>query len=167
MATPLEGTDRASNKLTRVRYTHDAMIDLMLQRPDVSQNELALQFGFTVPWVSTVVNSDAFQARLAARKTELVDPVIIKELDERISELANISLSVVQEKLLASRNPDLAIKTLELTTKALGFGARPEKNATINQSFVVMMPQKTADADEWAADARKAAVVDVPVKVVS
>lgn len=150
MATPLQGTASAANSIDRVRYSHDAMIDVLLARPGVSQNELAAHFGYTAAWVSRVVNSSAFQARLAERKTELVDPTIHMALEEKFSAAAHLSLDVLQEKLAASRNPDLALKVGDLATKALGFGARNVQN-NVQNNYVALLPAKAASEDDWAA----------------
>jgi hypothetical protein len=111
--------------IQRVRYTHDAMIDLIIARPEIHQNQLAKIFGFTPAWVSIVVNSDAFKVRLEQRKEELVDPTIRTTLQERFTAVTARSLEVLQEKLSkdASAIPDnLVLKAVELGSKALGLG---------------------------------------------
>lgn len=150
MATPLVGTESAAGAIQRVKYTHDALIDVILTNPTVSQGELAKHFGYTQGWLSRVMNSDAFQARLALRKTEVVDPVLTLSIDEKLRALASQSLDVVMDKLAVSQNPDTALKALEITSKALGYGAR-QQNLNVQQNFVVALPPKAASASEWAA----------------
>lgn len=150
---PLEGTESAANALQRVHYNHDAMIDLLIANPAISQNALAAHFGYTVPWVSRVLNSDAFLARLAERKKDLVDPSVLMTMEEKLKALADKSLEVVMDKLCAVPNPDTALRALELSTKALGYGAR-QQNLTVQNSFVVAMPSKVVDSGEWAAKHR-------------
>lgn len=147
---PLRGTASAALSIARVKYSHDAMIDLLIANPAISQGELAQQFGYTQAWVSRVVNSDAFLARLAERKNDLVDPTIALTLDEKFRALANQSLDVIMEKLTVTKNPDTAMKALELSSKALGYGAR-QQNLNVQQNFVVAMPQKVASPEAWAA----------------
>ena len=147
---PLEGTESAALAIQRVKYSHDAMIDLMIANPDVSQGALAQQFGYTQAWVSRVVNSDAFLARLAERKGDLVDPSIAITLDEKFRALAHQSLDVIMEKLTVTKNPDTALKALELTSKALGYGAR-QQNLNVQTNFVVAMPSKVQSPEDWAA----------------
>lgn len=157
MATQLEGTASGKDAIQRVRYTHDAMIDLILQQPMIDQNNIAAYFGYSVGWVSRVIGSDAFQARLALRKTEVVDPAIIASMEDRLRGLAYQSMDIIQKKLDATGSADIALKTLELSTKALGLGARPANVATQNNTFVVAMPQKATDEKEWAAGAQASA----------
>lgn len=147
---PLEGTASAALAIQRVKYSHDAMIDLMIANPDVTQGALAQQFGYTQAWVSRVVNSDAFLARLAERKGDLVDPSIAITLDEKFRALAHQSLDVIMEKLMVTKNPDTALKALELTSKALGYGAR-QQNLNVQTNFVVAMPSKVQSPEDWAA----------------
>jgi hypothetical protein len=146
---PLEGTESAALALRRVHYTHDAMIDLLVSNPGMSQNQLAAHFGYSVPWISRIINSDAFQARLAVRKGDLVDPALLLTVEERLTALCDQSLNIVMDKLESTKNIDTAMKALELSTKALGFGAR-KSNVTLQQSFVVALPSKVVDSGEWA-----------------
>ena len=168
MSTPLESTESAATAIARVKYTHDAMIDLIIANPAIKQGDLAQHFGYTQAWVSRIFNSDAFQARLAQRKTELVDPSITLTIDEKLRALADKSLDVVLEKLTVTQNPDTAIKALELTTKALGYGAR-QQNVNLQQNFVVALPPKAASASDWSAahDPAKATIDVTPTQVES
>ncbi len=146
---PLQGTESAALSIARVKYSHDAMIDMLIANPEVKQGELAAQFGYTQAWVSRVMNSDAFLARLAQRKADLVDPSIALTLDEKFRALANQSLDVIMDKLAVTKNPDTALKALELSSKALGYGAR-QANLNVQQNFVVAMPQKHSSPESWA-----------------
>lgn len=112
-------------QLQKIRYTHDAMIDLMIMRPEISQRDLAEIFGFTEPWVSQVINSDMFQARLALRKEQVIDPTIRLTVTERFRAVTNRSLDILQEKLSkpAAQVPDnLVLKAVEIGAKALAVG---------------------------------------------
>ena len=150
MSEPLLGTASAANAIARVKYSHDAMIDLLIANPAISQNELAANFGYTVPWVSRIMNSDAFQARLALRKEELLDPVIVASIEEKFRALASKSLDVVLDKLSVTNSAELGLKALEISAKALGYGAR-QQNLNVQTNFVVALPAKAADAGSWAS----------------
>jgi len=114
--------------LPRLRYSHKAMIDMIVARPGISQNELAQAFGYTAAWVSTIMSTDLFQAALAARREELVDPAIRATMDERFKAVVTRSLEVLQEKLSAPSvaiTDQLALRAAEMGAKALGLGASP------------------------------------------
>lgn len=140
MSDPLEDLDReirgqapsgrlaSGTGIQKVRYSHDAMIDLIIQNPIVSQNELALVFGYTAGWVSQIIASDAFQMRLAERKDELIDPTIRATVELRFRALVIRSQELLLEMLNKPTHQipaNLVIKTLEVSSKAAGFGAKP------------------------------------------
>lgn len=160
MSEPLKSTESAAGAIQRIKYTHDAMIDLIIANPGMKQGQIAAHFGYTEPWVSRIFCSDAFQARLAERKTEIVDPTITASVKDRIEGLAMQSLEIISEKLAATKNPDLAIKAFELSTKAAGYGAR-QSNVAVQQNFVVAIPNKIADPQAWAASCNGGEIKEV------
>lgn len=147
---PLQGTASAALAIDRVKYTHDAMIDLILAQPSIKQGELAKHFGYTQAWVSRIMNSDAFLARLASRKADIVDPALILSVDEKLRAVASRSLDIVLEKLEASPSMDQALEAVTVSSKALGYGAR-QSNLNLQANFVVALPNKAPDAESWAA----------------
>lgn len=142
--------DYSGNRLQKVSYSHEAMIDILIHEPTITQNELAKRFGYSVSWISIVMGSDAFQAALAKRRDDLLNPEIIASLEERFRGLATQSLQVIAEKLEKTSNTDLAIKALEISSKALGFGARTAPTTATTNNFVVALPAKIASASDWA-----------------
>jgi hypothetical protein len=149
MTAPLQSTQSAAGSIVKVRYTHDAMIDLIIANPAVSQKEIARHFGYTEAWVSRVHCSDAFQARLAERRTEVVDPILAASVKDKMEGVISQSLDILAEKLEATRNPDLAIKALDIASKAAGYGAR-QQNVAVQNQFVVHIPNKIQDPHAWA-----------------
>lgn len=139
----------------KVRYTHDAMIDLIVANPSVSQNELAQFFGYSATWVSIIVNSDAFKERLSERKTELVDPKIIAGIEARLEGLAQRSLDMLIDRL---DRPGNGIKTMELVAIAkLGVGDKNLSKSNVvqnNSLYVVNLPPTAPDAQTWVKSAQ-------------
>ncbi len=134
VAQPQGGTVVAPDRqaIKRVNYSHDGMINLIIAHRGISQNALAAHFGYSASWVSQVMSSDAFQARLMERAAELEDPTIKASIEDGLKGMAARSMEILKEKLANPANivPDnLALRTLELTTRALGYGAR---ESTVN-----------------------------------
>lgn len=149
---PLTGEKK--NGIMQVRYSHDAMIDLIVAEPTVTQKKLAEIFGRTEGWISLVVNSDAFQARLAERRAELVDPEIVASIQERLQAVASASLAKLHERLSDPArvlNDDFLFRTAELSTKALGYGARTPAAGSTNVAVIVQVPNKAASVQDWSA----------------
>lgn len=147
-----QGDDFSGTRLKKVRYSHEAMIDVLIAEPTISQNELAVRFERSVAWTSIVLGSDSFQAALAKRREELTDPFLIATIEERFRGLATQSLEVIADSLSKTRNCDLALKALDISAKALGFGARgPANGAAIQNNFVINLPNKIESSTAWAA----------------
>ncbi len=139
------------HRLEKVRYSHDAMIDMIVAEPRVTQKELASRFGFSLGWINRVIGSDAFQTALAKRKAEVTDPFLIATVEERLSGLARQSLDVIAEKLEATQSVDVALKAADMSLKAMGFGSR-DRGAGVVNNFVVALPGKAPDAQAWMND---------------
>lgn len=135
----------------KVSYTHDAMIDMLIMNPMISGGELAAYFGYTRTWVSQVINSAGFKARLEARKSELVDPMIIQNLDEKVLAAAQRSLDVVMEKLDSAPTPDFALKVAQTMLQAQGYGARDRGNGGPQVALIVNVPPKAESVSAWSA----------------
>jgi hypothetical protein len=146
---PLVGTESAANAIARVTYTHDAMIDLIITNPAISQGEIAKHFGYAQAWVSRIRNSDAFLARLAQRKNDLIDPAIFATVDEKLRAVASKSLDVVLEKLELVPTFAEALEAATMASKALGYGAR-QNNLAVQNNFVVALPDKAPSGADWA-----------------
>jgi len=138
-------------RLLKTRYSHEAMIDVIIAEPTIKQNKLAEMFDRSVPWISRIIGSDAFQAALAKRREELTDPFLVATIEERFRGIATQSLEIIAEKLEASKNVDLALKSLDVSVKALGFGARAGGGNTNNTQFIIQLPSKSANSSEWAS----------------
>lgn len=145
---PVRAGDKPNGVIAKLNYSHEAMIDLILARPMISQGELARHFGYTEGWISQVVRSDAFREMVAARKAEFIDPLILQTIENRLDALMHRSVDVLMDKLDAAPTADVALKALEVTSRARGYGAN-SGGAQVNVNFVVAMPQKSENNEEW------------------
>lgn len=128
--------------IAKLRWTHDMIIDVILEHPEWDQRQLANHFGYSDTWVHMVIQSDAFQAKLAERRDEILNPEIRSNIEERFKALAQHSLAVLHKKL---ENPNvsdnLALRSVELAAKALGLGAR-QQAPTANVQVAIVVPPK-------------------------
>lgn len=153
-----------NNAIEKVSYSHDGMIDVILANPSITNRQLALRFGYTEVWISRVKSSDAFKARLAERKKELVDPILVETIEHKLDATINQGLDILQEKMEQTRDPELASKVVDITLKARGFGARVQQGPVINQQFVVAMPPAVDSVDAWQAQHQQLATPVTPAE---
>lgn len=110
-------------RLKRISYSHDAMIDLIIEHPELDQNQIAAQFGYTAAWISNILASDAFKSRLSARREQIIDPELKATVKERMEALYIQSMKVLSEKLAKPQVSDtLALRAAELGARGMGFG---------------------------------------------
>ena len=117
----------------KISYTHDKLIDVMIAQPRAKRQELADIFGYSPEWISRVTNTDAFRMRMAARREEVVDPMLAATLEERFRAVTARSLDVLQEKLdqPAMTIPDnLVLRAAELGAKVFAQQAPSPPPAT-------------------------------------
>lgn len=115
--------------IAKVSYTHEAMIDLLLANPALSQQELAAHFGYSASWICQILSSDAFQAKYAERAKDVTDPVVMQAVEKRFKALVLRSLEILAEKLERPSEsiPDnLALRTFELASRAAGYGGKQD-----------------------------------------
>lgn len=129
---PVTGEMRGG--VAKTSYSHDALIDTILANPAISQNELAATLGYTPGWVSQVIGSDAFQAALALRKDQIVDPLLRGAVEESFKGLVLQSMHRLREKLDANPSDTLVLEVFKNSARALGYGSRVEINAKVQHS---------------------------------
>jgi DNA-binding MarR family transcriptional regulator len=146
--------------IASVRYTHDAIIDTILENPGVSQGDLSRMFGYTQSWMSIIINSDAFQERLAERKGELVDPRITASLEERAESVARLALDRLMDEI--ERPGPKKIQDLVAAAK-IGLGDRMVKNPSVqnNNLYVVALPPPAETTSAWMEKAQGRPKIDV------
>jgi len=133
--------------IQKISYTHEAMIDLLVGNPGISQGELASYFGYTPAWISTIMASDAFKEKLAARREDLIDPIIRVTMEDRFQAVVTRSLEVLQEKLEQPHTavPDqLALQAAALGARALGKGGFGGGGAAVQVNVQVNAEERLA-----------------------
>lgn len=134
----------------QLTYTHKAMMDLILANPTMPMEDLAEHFGVTKAWAKKVTMSDAFQAVLDKRREEIINPIIAESVTEKIRGLTTNTLDALNFRVDSG-----VVKTTELIEIArigmtsMGLLDMSDK-VTNNNQFVVAMPSKVPNADEWA-----------------
>lgn len=135
-------------EIQKVSWWHDKIIDQMVASPTLHQGEIAATMGYTQGWMSIMVNSDAFKERLAERKAEIVDPTIRASLEEKFRALADMSMQVIMRQLEANPTPGVALKALDIASRAYGYGkpSAPTQNVQVN---VAVVPEKALNGHDW------------------
>ena len=112
--------------VAKVNYSHLDMIDYILAHPGASLKDLAARYGYSIGWICNVQASDAWKSAFAARRAELVDPVLAATIAERFEGVTALSLERLREKLEAPQVSDqVVLRAVELGARAMGVGGNP------------------------------------------
>jgi hypothetical protein len=120
--------------LARISHTHDQIIDWLLANPNQPMSVCAAEFGYTAPWLSTLIHSDLFQAKLQERQETIFGEVALSVKD-RITALAHDSLRRLHEKVQTCDDVDQLVSASELAVKALGFGPTSVRTPGVTVNF--------------------------------
>ena len=109
-----------TGRLQKVSHIHECIINDLCQNPRITQLELCEMYGFTPNWVSRVLSSDSFKARLAERREELMYPDIKARVNDRMQSVVLQSMDVVQKKLNSGEaSAEMALKALGIASSAM------------------------------------------------
>jgi hypothetical protein len=142
--------EKAKPTLLEVRYTHEACIDRVILQPGITQRELAREFGMSEVWMSTVFRSDAFQARLAERKKEVIGP-LFATMEEKLAAASHAALDKLTERLIGpvAMKDEVLVRSAEVLLSATGYGARDRKEGS-GSTVIINMPGKAPSEAAWA-----------------
>ena len=145
---PRETKDGRANS-TRIQMTYASILDYMVANPSATIREVAAHFNYSPQGISIITNSDSFKAAYHIRKEEILDPVLMASVEERLQGIAHQSAERVAETLATSTNGDYALKALDTVSRALGYGVA--KPVSIENNFVVALPGPAASTHEWSS----------------
>lgn len=159
-----------SRALTRIRpqlkaisHRHQAIMDLMLAQPDVTQREIAAVLGYTEAWVSQVIHSDVFQATYRKLYKDQFDTVVIGSR-EKLLGLAHQAMERVGEELQNAPTPRFALDTMNSTLRALGLADDARNTPSgVGDPLPAVNPQLLAEA-RGRIRARRVTVEEVEVQ---
>ena len=158
--------------IQKLRYSHEAMIDVLIAQPWIKQNELARIFDKSASWISTILCSDLFQSKLAQRRDELVDPEVRFCIKTQMEGLHARSMEILREKLDkdSEQVPDqLALQVLKTTSQGLGMGA-PKVSVTethvhleeLGQNLVGLLRRRRAAVEREIVDGEVTPIEERP-----
>lgn len=155
----------ANTPIQRVTYSHEALINWMVENPDRPLRDAAAYFGYSQGWLSCIIHSDVFQAKLARRQEE-VFAQIAQDIPSRLRGAADLALNGLTEKL-ENGNPDAKF-LLDATDKLLhrmGYAPASARNPLGTAQVVqnnTQINNYTVNASDLAAARALAKQRDLP-----
>ena len=140
----------AATQIKSVSHTHEAMMDWMLQNPHLGLREMSAFFGYSMAWLSVVINSDAFQHKYAERRTEL-NGVVGASIAERLNAVAEIGLEKLANVLEKTEDARVIVDATDKILHRMGYAPNTAKapggDTNIQQNNIfVASPEDLAQA---------------------
>jgi hypothetical protein len=164
--------------ITTVSLTYEQIVDaLLLSPPTETQGQLAKRLGYSQSYLSRLIASDAFQVRLADRIEKSIEPERQAAFKLRFASIEEEARGILKNslRLLASKldqpeeliPPQLIIKSAEMTSKLLGYGARDLPGTPQRVDMHLHLHQLRANLINLnqAPDVSDAIIVDKPAAV--
>lgn len=121
-------------QLGKVSYTHLDMIDWIIAHPGYRLQDLAARYGYSVPWISNIMASDAFKAAYAARREEVMGPMLAT-IQEQFEGVTRLALDRLGERLATPAvENNVILRAVELGAKAMGVGGNAPPPAQVPQA---------------------------------
>ena len=81
----------AENQIAKLSPRHETIITFLIANPQMKRGDIARHFGVTQSWLSVIINSDAFVAKLNKRQDEFHSEATTS-IKEKLNTLAHMSL---------------------------------------------------------------------------
>jgi len=131
----------AQTGVDKLSPRHENILNFIIANPTVPMRKVAEEFSMTNTWLSCVVHSDAFQAKLRERQ-EVVFHDSIMPLENRLTALAHASIDKLETALEFNQlsAPEVR-KTTDMVLKSLGYGVgKTTLNVQQNNTQVLCAP---------------------------
>jgi hypothetical protein len=117
----LPDTPAPEPAIDTMRPVHEQMLNWVLENPEKGLREMAAHFGYSMSWLSRVMNSDLFRAKLAERQ-EVLFARIADDIPAKLRGLANVAIERLGEKLEGSEDPRFIRESFDSVMEYMGYG---------------------------------------------
>lgn len=128
----LEVIGKKKQPLQKLNWKHQRVLDVLIERPDIKQKDLAVELGMSVSWLSTIMGTDLFRAELSRRRELLVEAknaALVDSLQDNVSRGVSRMGRIVDNDESSDATAVNATKTM---LAALGMGGRNTTTTTNN-----------------------------------
>lgn len=143
-SSPIQSPGPGSS-IARLSYRHDAIINWLIMHSDRPQNDCAAYFGYSASWLSTIINSDVFQAAYRARCEELGE-MAIHSTHNKLAGIAGLAMEKTIEKLNANPSERFISETRDSALDRLGLSPKKDVSDPTKHLHIHVDAQALKDA---------------------
>ena len=140
-----------SDQITKVSPKHEAILTFLVANPQMKRGDVARHFGVSQSWLSVIINSDAFQAKLRERQDEFFDTATAP-IKAKLDTLANLALDTMIERVEVEPNSSEIREMAKMALDRLGYAPQNSQGthmpgaATQNNYFLSVAPELLDEA---------------------
>lgn len=109
-----------SDQIASITPKHDAIMTFLVANPDMKRGDIARHFGVSPSWLSVIVNSDIFQAKLKERQDEFFS-TSLAPIREKLDTLAHLAIDTMIERVEVENNTSEVREMAKMALDRLGF----------------------------------------------
>ena len=119
-----------SQPIQKIKNKHKAILEMMVSNPEMTQRDIAKEFGMTEGWLSQIINSDIFQAQLEEMQEARFHRTLIP-LESKLSALAHSALDELSDQMAAGaiKSQEALKETAEMALDRLGYSPKGNGHA--------------------------------------
>lgn len=140
-----------SAQIDKVGNWHEQLVTFLIANPRMKRSDVARHFQVTPAWLSTVIHSDVFQAKLAERQDECFSSATA-DIKARLESIAHGSLEKLEEKIETTEEVSEIREIAKLALTNLGYNNGPNGKAPgpglVQNNFYSVSPELLASARE-------------------
>lgn len=118
-----------SPTIQKLNHTHDAIARWLVANPTAPLRDCAQAFGYSQGWISIIIHSQAFKARMK-ELNGVADEIVVTDITARLTALAAEALEGTLDEVQKARalggmeHRGFLKATAESTLEALGYGPK-------------------------------------------
>ena len=137
-----------SNAVQKLNNAHEQMMLWVLENPGGTLREMSAVFGYTVPWLCQVVNSDMFKAAIAEKMGDLT-ATVMADIPTKLRGTAALAIERVTEVLQTTEDKELIVDAFDKVMHRYGY-APNSKNPGHGSGPVMQQNNFFLTKDEFA-----------------
>lgn len=141
------------NAVAKLSYMHEGILNWLLQNPHKSLRECADEHGISQGWLSQLIHSDIFQAKLKERQ-ESVFVEIAQDIPTKLRGVADQALEKVSQILEKTEDTAVVVDIFDKALNRLGYapqkgGAQPAAPTNQQNNIFVASKEDLAAARQF------------------
>lgn len=140
-------------QVLRLSHKHQEILHYMIANPAEKLGDVALRYGVTPAWLSTLVHSDAFQEELRKKQDEVFHPAMVG-VHDRLTGVAHLLIDKMEEMVENNKfTPGQVLEASDSVLDRLGYGTKgagaPAGGVTINNYASVPAGAVAQARERW------------------